>query len=221
VGKFPFSRQTNTLFGRIGEPRAGLKFLHDEAVPVVLVDTFQDDEADSIQCLTGFPNGSGIAPQKPGMAIGSTEVDWFIHEVAIGTDNFSAVNREFHGVHLFAVSSADDPVAIGPSALQFSGLRLNPNFTLGNVFFRTGLATVTPSRRGLILMQRWYEPVDNEANNDITYFNPPMRVPRGYTIGIQQIGFTATAAGAGFTASVLYHERSRANRTISDNTVGL
>lgn len=202
----PITKRTLDLFGRWGDSRNQLRGMLDHALPVVVVDTFRDDDEGSVYGIHAF--GSSLAAVAfPSVSFGSAVNDWEL--LAVTSLSYSGLALPATiGIHMFTPVFPYNP-ALNPSPAFFHPAALinNRAFTLGTVTGLGGNNPLFPPQAGPSLMPF------ARAVGDLDFgfpfaFDPPIRVYRDTTLTFQWFGFPANA-GLSIFVDILYRERPK------------
>ena len=220
----PYQRRTNDLFGRIGSPRASIKQLWDDAIPVVTIDRFYGDEEGSMYgSIAAIPNGTGIPAHRAAVVFGSAVNDWELRALYIdwtlNTTPGGVLRRQL--IQCFIVGTAYNPVQFNQGPLLSAGMGTSPwepATVNGSVFHFTGEQLVTAPNQpfGHLLYSGLSIAGTRDELGDSVYrqFDPPIKVLRNNAFCVQSFGFVGalpTSNSPFFACSPLYNERPRAN----------
>lgn len=202
-------RGFRNFFGRYGTVRGSMRGVFNAVLPVAVVDRYRDDSEGSLFGMTMFCTAP--QPTYPAFAVGSVTDDWELLAA-----NFSvylpAMNTRFFTFNVYTPDSTYIPVETpNPAGLWLPGLNTDWSFTLGSLTGVGGYNSTFPVRAGFDCEGFGTQPASTFHNfwyqTDTTYFNPPLRVYRDYTLG-----FIATIPAYGtvnFLCSILYRIRPR------------
>ena len=198
------TKRTLDLFGRWGDSRTQIRGMLDHAVPVVVVDTFRDDDEGSVY---GIHARGGSAPFSfASVNFGSAVNDWELLQLTSLSYSAGFIPNTVQ-IHMFTPIAPYNPALnLSPVGFFPPALINNRAFTFGTVTGIGGHNPALPPFAGPSMMPFVGGVLELDFVQPFV-FDPPIRIYRDTTLTFQWLGSTIGAVS--IFADILYRERPK------------